>query len=214
MFKRPLKEAHRNERGITGLETAIILIAFVVVAAVFAYTVLSAGLFSSQKSTEAVYSGLRTARGAMEVKGGLIALANTTGVNGTVTQIVFSVANAVSGESIDFTPPTDADDDGTADSGSNNRVVISYMDANNRVNDLTWLLTKSGSSDADDLLEDSELFTITIGKSTTAGNLVDALPTDLSSQTTFTLEIKPPNGAVLVMQRRTPDIIDSVMNLN
>ena len=44
-----------GERGITGLETAIILIAFVVVAAVFAYTVLSAGLFSTQKSQEAIY---------------------------------------------------------------------------------------------------------------------------------------------------------------
>ena len=37
----------RNQRGITGLETAIILIAFVVVASVFAYTVLSAGIFSA-----------------------------------------------------------------------------------------------------------------------------------------------------------------------
>ena len=56
----------RNERGITGLETAIILIAFVVVASVFAYTVLSAGIFSSQKAKEAVYSGLDEARSSME----------------------------------------------------------------------------------------------------------------------------------------------------
>jgi flagellin-like protein len=34
-----------EERGITALETAIILIAFVVVAAVFAFTILSAGTF-------------------------------------------------------------------------------------------------------------------------------------------------------------------------
>ena len=37
-----------RERGITGLETAIILIAFVVVASVFAFTVLSTGIFSSE----------------------------------------------------------------------------------------------------------------------------------------------------------------------
>ena len=36
----------REERGITGLGTAIVLIAFVVVAAVFAFVVLSTGLFS------------------------------------------------------------------------------------------------------------------------------------------------------------------------
>ena len=39
-----------NQRGITGLETAIILIAFVVVASVFAsvfaFTVLSTGVFA------------------------------------------------------------------------------------------------------------------------------------------------------------------------
>ena len=48
MLKRVIKPLHRDERGITGLETAIILIAFVVVASVFAYSVLSAGIFSSQ----------------------------------------------------------------------------------------------------------------------------------------------------------------------
>ncbi len=36
----------KQQRGITGIETAIILIAFVIVASVFAYVVLSAGLFS------------------------------------------------------------------------------------------------------------------------------------------------------------------------
>jgi archaellin len=35
--------------GITELETATIMIEFLVVASVFAYTVLSAGIFSSEK---------------------------------------------------------------------------------------------------------------------------------------------------------------------
>ena len=55
----PRPAAPRNgEHGITGLETAIILIAFVVVAAVFAFVVLSTGLFSSERGKEAVYAGL------------------------------------------------------------------------------------------------------------------------------------------------------------
>jgi len=53
-----LKRLIRAERGITGLETAIILIAFVVVAAVFAYTVISAGMCTTQKSQQTVHSGL------------------------------------------------------------------------------------------------------------------------------------------------------------
>ena len=43
----------RNERGITGLETAIVLIAFVVVFSVFAFAALSSGLFSTESGAEA-----------------------------------------------------------------------------------------------------------------------------------------------------------------
>ena len=43
MYK--LNKIMKDERGITALETAIILIAFVVVAAVFAFTVLTTGTF-------------------------------------------------------------------------------------------------------------------------------------------------------------------------
>ena len=63
----------RSERGVTGLETAIILIAFVVVASVFAFTVLSTGIFSAERGKETVYAGLEQARGSIELKGSVIA---------------------------------------------------------------------------------------------------------------------------------------------
>jgi archaellin len=44
-----------------------------VVAAVFAYTVLSAGLFSTQKSQEVVYSGLEETQNTLEIKGAVLA---------------------------------------------------------------------------------------------------------------------------------------------
>ena len=47
-----------DQRGVTGLETAIVLIAFVVVAAVFAFTVITTGLFSSEKAGETANAGL------------------------------------------------------------------------------------------------------------------------------------------------------------
>jgi flagellin-like protein len=96
--KRYFKNIYKEQKGITGLETAIILIAFVVVAAVFAYTVLSAGLFSTQKSQEAVYSGLQETQNTLEVKGGVLSQADpkfkdscdavatfTAGTDGTIT---------------------------------------------------------------------------------------------------------------------------------
>jgi flagellin FlaB len=96
---------HRNERGITGLETAIILIAFVVVASVFAYTVLSAGIFSSQKAKEAIYSGLDEATSSMEPRGGMTAYAGTVGATETLVKLSFTVTTALPGYAADLTPP-------------------------------------------------------------------------------------------------------------
>ena len=68
-----LKMLSRNESGITALETAIILIAFVVVASVFAFTILSAGTFSTERGKEAIYAGLAEVRGTMTLKGSVLA---------------------------------------------------------------------------------------------------------------------------------------------
>ena len=68
-----IKNAHGREDGITGLETAIILIAFVIVASVFAFVVLSTGLFSADRGKETVFAGLEKARGNLEVRGAVTA---------------------------------------------------------------------------------------------------------------------------------------------
>ena len=207
-----------NQKGITGLETAIILIAFVVVAAVFAYTTLSAGLFSTQKSQEAVYSGLKTAQSTIELKSGIIAHSSSTGADGTVNQITFIVSGVLNGEPIAFTPPAaENSTTGIAAADSNNTVVISYTDQYQSVNDLYWTITKLGSANNTDLLENSEKFEVTVGGDSStsgAGNLVNALSVHpLSVNTQFDLSITPPTGAVLDLERTTPAWIDTIMNL-
>ena len=52
----------KDERGITGLETAIILIAFVVVASVFSYVVLSAGFLCTDAAKGTIIDGLDKAQ--------------------------------------------------------------------------------------------------------------------------------------------------------
>ena len=103
-----MRRLHRSQRGITGLETAIILIAFVVVASVFAFTVLSAGVFSAEKGKEAIYAGLRQASSSMEVVGPLM----VTGVAANT----LDVADAAWTASASVTANTDATDrkEGTA----------------------------------------------------------------------------------------------------
>jgi len=55
---RTMRDLRRSEKGMTGLETAIILIAFVTVASVFAYSVLTAGIFAAERGKETIYKGL------------------------------------------------------------------------------------------------------------------------------------------------------------
>lgn len=199
-----------HEKGITGLETAIILIAFVVVAAVFAYTALSAGLFSTQKGQEAVYAGLKEARSTLELRGGVIATADQAGAAGRVESVSFVVANVLGGEAIDFSLP----EGGVLGvcTGTDHRVVINYIDENQTVNDLWWDVTKLGTADDDYLLENNEKFKIIVGGAA-GGDLIDALTVDLNINTTFSMVIQTPVGAVLEIERTTPPYLDVIMNL-
>jgi len=79
-----LSQLSGDQRGFTGLETAIVLIAFVVVAAVFAFAALALGLFSSDKSKETVRAGMEEALSTVKVHGSVTAsatLITVTSVN-------------------------------------------------------------------------------------------------------------------------------------
>lgn len=205
MLARIVQELRGGERGISGLESAIILIAFVVVASIFAYTVLSAGIFSAQKTQEAFMMGLQVARSAVGISGPVIA--KDTDSDGQVEQIIFILINTGSGEGIDFRVTTDTDTDGLLSDEANqvHRTIISYTDKTQRIDDITWTKTALGKSDGDDLLEDRERFQITVD--------LTALTTSLDAYDTFTLEVRPASGTVLVIERSIPAQVDPVMDL-
>ena len=208
-----LKRTQADQRGITGLETAIIMIAFVVVASVFAYTVLSAGVFSSEKGKEAIHSGIEQARGTMEIVGGVV-LKDTgvptgaTASDDIVDEVIFTVANALDGEPIDLTITVDSDNDGllSDESGKTHSSIISYLDGSQRVDDIAWTRTEIGKGDGDSLLEPGEKMQIAVN--------VSQLGTSLGADTQFTIEVKPDRGSALVIQRTTPYVIDNVMYMN
>ena len=196
MLKRAIKTLHRDERGITGLETAIILIAFVVVASVFAYSVLSAGIFSSQKGQEAIYAGLSEARATLELKGSVFAYGNTT--TGNITAVTVTLTNTMGGQAIDLTPnPT----------GNETHVtLISYTDRNQQVSDLPWTASWIGRNNGDDSLDKDEQAVIRI-------NLTGLSPSP-ATYDTFTIQIKPKVGAPLILNRTFPAKVDAVMDLH
>ena len=82
-----------------------------VVASVFAFTVLSTGIFASERSKETVFSGLEEAKSSIEPRGSVIAYKANRGGTDTIYKISFVVSNAVSGEPVDLTPIRIDEDD-------------------------------------------------------------------------------------------------------
>lgn len=198
-----LAEFWKDNRGITGLETAIVLIAFVVVSTEFAFAALSTGLFSSDKSKETIHAGLAETRGSMELKGSVILTASTTGTSGVISDIAFQVSNAAGGEAIDLTP---------------GKTLIKYTDERqSKMFSSTsgFTVTALGASDSDKLLERNETYEIKlIDLETGTGPGDDTLTTTLGIDTTFQLEVIPPKGAVLFIERNTPIFLDDINSLN
>ncbi len=187
-----LRKLHQNEQGQTALEAAIILIAFVVVASIFAFAILSAGTASTERGEEAIYSGLESVQSSMSIRGAVIA-AEAGAPGGTVNTVTFTLALVTGGEPVDLT------------AGAGQRVIISYRDDDSYVNSLTFVTSFIGTNDADMLLEDGELAQLVV--------TLPAAPDTLGPNTQFTLEVKPPTGAILNITRTTPAALEPIMEL-
>ena len=98
-----LKRFARDKKAISGLETAIVLIAFVIVASAFAYAVLNMGFLAVQKSQQVVLGGLAAASSAIVVDGpiyGYSSEANSTIAN--MTSLIFWLKTASGASSVDL----------------------------------------------------------------------------------------------------------------
>jgi len=82
-----MQNLYSDRKGITGLETAIILIAFIVVAAVFAFTVMTTGLFSTEKAKTTAQAGIAEASSTFAPKGAVIASANGAKKRGGIDHV-------------------------------------------------------------------------------------------------------------------------------
>ena len=81
----------RDERGITGLETSIMLIAFVVVASVFAFAVLRMGIFSSERTAETVTKGIVEITSLLALRGPVVAHGEDLPTEGYIHSVSFDV---------------------------------------------------------------------------------------------------------------------------
>jgi flagellin FlaB len=195
-INRFFKGLHRSEKGITGLETAIILIAFVTVASVLAYSVLSAGIFSSEKGKAAVYQGLDQASASMELRGSVLATATLTNGAYVVDHILFNVASVLKDASVDMTV------------SPNNSLVINYTDAGgaNDTDVSGWTATLVGTERGTvSMLDADEQMVISL-----------PVPDDatMNAYSTFTIQVIPPKGAAITITRTLPGALNGVMDLH
>ena len=204
-MKQQLRDYSADQRGITGLETAIALIAFVVVASVFAFTVLSAGIFSSEKGKEAVYAGLKTTRSTIKLVGPIVV--KDTDNDDTVDEVIFMMTNAAAGEDINVTTTVDSNSDGLLSDEDNplHTTVISVITASQSTDDVAWTRVGVGKNDGDVLLEDGEVTEITVD--------VSNVTPGIGASAEFIIEIRPRVGASVVIERTIPPTVDKVMDL-
>ena len=183
-----------NDTAFTGLEAAIVLIAFVVVAAVFSYVVLGAGFFTTQKSQEVVHTGVQQASSTLEIVGNVY---GTSPTGAAIDTLNFSCALAPGGTPVDF-----------------DKLVITYSNSS-VLETLThvgigtpftapslgqWsIATVQNPVTNDDVLERGEQFDIMAKPSL-----------GIMKNDQFTLEIKPAIGAALSIARTAPASIQKV----
>jgi len=94
-----LRKVVKSKKGIVGIEAAIVLIAFVVIAAALAYVVINMGFFATQKTKETIGSGMEEATSALQLDGSVI---GKTGSSTNISYIVFPVKLSVGRSAMDL----------------------------------------------------------------------------------------------------------------
>ena len=69
----------KNKRGIVGIEAAIVLIAFIIIAAALSYVVINMGFYTTQKTKETMQTGLDESLTALQLDGVVTAKTDSSG---------------------------------------------------------------------------------------------------------------------------------------
>ncbi len=199
-----LKKLSKNTRGIVGIEAAIVLIAFIIIAAALSYVVINMGFYTTQKTKETVQTGLDESLSALQLDGVVTAKTNESS-----TEILYLLVPAklsAGKASIDL---------------KNESIIVSvYLENETFLNiykgvetaaDTTWngLSTTLGlndseakfaiyNGDGDSVLESNEKAFLMIKL---ASNATESMIGDYQ---TVKAEVRTPKGAALTVVRTAP----------
>lgn len=181
---------HADQRGIQALETAIMLVMFVVVASVLAFAVLSSGLAGSQRAQIVGVESLNESSASMVLRGSIIGMANAAGT--ALESLKFTLAGG--GRAV---KAADLSPEGT---------IVTYVDNEQAMNlessewSTTWLI---GSGP---LLDSGEIVELYISLS--------ALDPPLGPKKEFFLRVRPVESSIILLQRTPPPEFKRIVELS
>jgi flagellin FlaB len=195
---------------MTGLETAIILVGFVMTAAAFAFIVLNIGFLTAEKAQSVISGGMSEEASSMIIDSGLVGQFNQTGGDQADIDMVklwFYVKLSQGHE------PVDMDDSKLVATYTNLRCHGGLYNVNGTIMTVTVI-----NGDSDTLLEPGEKFKVEI-------DFRELLAADVTLELTdqddvyahpfeeFCVELKPAIGSVLAIERQIPAVYTDVMIL-
>jgi len=197
-----------NRRGLTGLETAIILVAFVITASAFSFVVLNMGLMSAEQAQSVISSSIDESSAAIMMDTGIIGtFANTTGAQSTIclTKATFYIRLS-QGDT-----PIDMDDSNVVITYTNPRCHTTVYDTNGTITTITAV-----AGDSDSMLEVGEKFKVVIDFTQIDKATVDPVQADMNNvyahpYEELRIEIQPSGGARFSVERVIPQVSNIVM---
>jgi archaeal flagellin FlaB len=177
-----------NEEGFTGLEAAIVLIAFIVVAAVFSYVVLGAGFFTTQKAQETVYRGVEQSTTNVQLVGNVYGLSSNTTEG--IDQLRFTIGLVPGTPSVDLEKMNIVVS--TPNSGPK---ILAWTNQSTSTKDTNFIALKNGAG--------ASQAAMTSGDQTEIHLNFTTVPRD----TKINLEIRPGLGASYPFSKTTPSVI-------
>ena len=184
-----LRRLVKNEKGIAGIEAAILVLSFFVVSSVLGLTVMQLGTQTAATSTSAVTEHLSSTLPAMKFKGTVMGMRGGDG-----QEVPFYV------ETIRIPIVTYASTPLQLDTNS---LIVTYYDKEQVIEDLPWTVRWIRGDNANDLLLKGELAEITLN--------LKGLNPRLVPSTSFTVEFKPLEGDVTNFHGFTPPTLDTLI---
>lgn len=191
----------KNKRGIVGIEAAIVLIAFVVIAAALAYVVINMGFYSAQKAKSTIDKGIQEATSALELDGFITAKADA---DAKVTYLAVPMKLAVGQEEVDLARNTIV----VAVEGGNFSLANIYSgSATSNEESVAHLMEAvTGAPNASCFIYNSDVSTSTVLKQNAKAYLIINLGDSYSlpAYSKVKVEIRTSRGAALMIQREIP----------